>query len=130
MHNKSTHLLLNIGHALDHMFLLIFATAVTTIAKDFGVERWEDLMPYSVAAFFFFGLGSMPAGRLGDAMRSRVSGMRLAVSLGASSLAVWLIGPIVKAAGFTTLIWVMAATSCITFAVVSLLPSAKKKASK
>ena len=34
-----------------------------------------------------------------DRLRSRVSGMRLAVSLGASSLAVWLIGPIVKAAG-------------------------------
>ena len=34
-----------------------------------------------------------------DAMRSRVAGMRLAVSLGASSLAVWLIGPVVKAAG-------------------------------
>ena len=65
-----------------------------------------------------------------DAMRSRVSGMRLAVSLGASSLAVWLIGPIVKAAGFTTLIWVMAATSCMTFVVVSLLPSAQEKASK
>ena len=61
-----------------------------------------------------------------DTMRSRVSGMRLAVSLGASSLAVWLIGPIVKAAGFTTLIWVMAATSCMTFIVVSWLPSDQK----
>ena len=40
-------------------------------------------------------------------------------------LAVWLIGPIVKSAGFTSLIWVMIATSCITFIVVSMLPSAK-----
>lgn len=60
MHNKPTRLLLNIGHALDHMFLLIFATAVTTIAKDFGVERWEDLMPYSVGAFFFFAWAPCP----------------------------------------------------------------------
>lgn len=66
MQSPFTRLLLNLGHALDHMFLLIFATAVTFIARDFGVERWEDLMPYSVAAFFFFGLGSIPAGRLGD----------------------------------------------------------------
>ena len=66
MHNLPTRLLLNIGHALDHMFLLIFATAVTAIAKDFGLERWEDLMPYSVAAFFCFGIGSLPSGRLGD----------------------------------------------------------------
>jgi hypothetical protein len=58
-----------------------------------------------------------------DTMRSRVSGMRLAVSLGVSSLAVWMIGPIVKAAGFSTLIGVMVATSCITFIVVSQLPS-------
>lgn len=48
------------------MFLLIFATAVTSIATEFGVGRWEDLMPYSVAAFFCFGIGSVPAGRLGD----------------------------------------------------------------
>lgn len=66
MHNKPTILLLNFGHALDHMFLLIFATAVTTIGQDFGVAHWEDMMPYSVAAFFFFGLGSLPSGRLGD----------------------------------------------------------------
>ena len=31
--------LLNFGHALDHMFLLIFATAVATIATEFGFER-------------------------------------------------------------------------------------------
>lgn len=61
-----TQWLLNIGHAIDHMFLLIFATAVTSIAADFGVARWEDLMPFSVAAFFFFGVGSLPSGKLGD----------------------------------------------------------------
>ena len=66
MHSFATRLLLNIGHALDHMLLLIFATAVVSIASEFGLERWEDLMPYSVGAFFFFGLGSIPSGRLGD----------------------------------------------------------------
>jgi MFS family permease len=64
--SMATQWLLNIGHAIDHMFLLIFATAVTSIAADFGMARWEDLMPYSVAAFFFFGIGSLPSGRLGD----------------------------------------------------------------
>ena len=58
--------MLNIGHALDHLFLLIFATAVGTIAAEFGFTRWEDLMPYGVGAFFLFGLGSLPSGRLGD----------------------------------------------------------------
>ena len=39
-----------------------------------------------------------------DRMRSRVAGMRLAVSLGISSLAVWLLGPLVKGMGFDTLL--------------------------
>ena len=66
MHNKPTQVLLNVAHAIDHMFLLIFATAVTTIAQEFGLTRWEDLMPYSAAAFFFFGIGALPSGKLGD----------------------------------------------------------------
>jgi MFS family permease len=64
--HRRTALLLNVAHAIDHMFLLIFATAVTTIAADFGLARWEDLMPYGVGAFALFGLGSLPSGRLGD----------------------------------------------------------------
>jgi multidrug efflux pump subunit AcrB len=36
--------------------LLIFAAAVGAIAMDFGVANWADLMPYSMAAFFLFGL--------------------------------------------------------------------------
>jgi MFS family permease len=59
-------LLLNVAHAIDHMFLLIFATAVAAIAADFGFADWESLMPYGVGAFLLFGLGSLPAGRLGD----------------------------------------------------------------
>ena len=63
---RSVTLLLNLAHALDHLFLLVFATAVAAIARDFGFARWEDLMPYGVGAFLLFGLGSLPAGRLGD----------------------------------------------------------------
>lgn len=65
-HPRMVMLMLNVGHALDHLFLLIFATAVGAIALEFGLERWEDLMPYGVGAFFLFGLGSVPSGRLGD----------------------------------------------------------------
>ena len=62
---RATALLLNAGHAIDHLFLLIFATAVAAIAADWGMV-WQDLMPYTVGAFVMFGLGSLPAGRLGD----------------------------------------------------------------
>jgi MFS family permease len=64
--HRRVSLLLNLAHALDHMFLLIFATAVASVASDFGFAHWEDLMPYSAGAFLMFGLGSVPAGRLGD----------------------------------------------------------------
>jgi low affinity Fe/Cu permease len=61
-------------------------------------------------------------------MRSRVAGMRLAVSLGASSLAVWLLGPLVKQSGFTVLLWIMAGIAAITFLVVTRLPEAPAQA--
>jgi hypothetical protein len=57
-----------------------------------------------------------------DRMRSRVSGMRLFVAFGVSSLAVWLLGPIVKANGFSALLLLMAAIAFATFCVVMLLP--------
>jgi MFS family permease len=83
---RATSLLLNVGHAFDHMFLLIFATAVATIAADFGIERWESLMPYTVGAFFLFGIGSLPAGRLGDLWGRRSMMVIFFVGLGASAV--------------------------------------------
>lgn len=41
-------------------------------------------------------------------MCSRVAGIRLAGSFGASSVAVWLLVPLVKEVGFGVLLWVMA----------------------
>jgi predicted MFS family arabinose efflux permease len=57
-----------------------------------------------------------------DRMRSRVAGMRLTVSIGISSLAVWLLGPVVKAAGFSSLLLAMAGVAVLTCAIVAWLP--------
>jgi len=81
-------LLLNIAHGIDHMFLLIFATAVASIAADFGYSKWEDLMPYSVGAFALFGLGALPAGRLGDVWGRRVMMIVFFFGIGAAALLV------------------------------------------
>ena len=86
--NRFCALLLNLGHALDHLFLLIFATAVATIAADFGLARWEDLMPYTAGAFVMFGIGSIPAGRLGDLWGRRRMMLVFYFGMGLSSLAV------------------------------------------
>ena len=93
-----TSLLLNVGHALDHLFLLIFATAVGAIATQWGM-LWQDLMPYTAGAFVLFGVGSLPAGRLGDLWGRRammvvyflgmgVSGIGIAMASGPWHLAV------------------------------------------
>ena len=79
-------LLLNIAHGIDHMFLLIFATAVASIAVEFGYSNWEDLMPYAVGAFAMFGIGSLPAGRLGDLWGRRIMMIIFFVGLGVAAL--------------------------------------------
>ena len=79
--------LLNLAHAIDHMFLLIFATAVATMAVDFGYGRWEDLMPWGAGAFVMFGLGSIPAGRLGDTWGRRPMMAVFFFGMGVSAIA-------------------------------------------
>jgi MFS family permease len=74
------------AHALDHLFLLIFAAAVTTIAADMGVRQWQDLMPYGAGAFFMFGLGSLPAGRLGDLWGRRSMMLVFFFGIGAAAI--------------------------------------------
>jgi MFS family permease len=86
--SRAVAVLLNLAHALDHMFLLIFATAVGSIAAEFGFSRWEDLMPYGVGAFVLFGLGSLPSGRLGDLWGRRRMMLLFFFGIGASALLV------------------------------------------
>src|SRR5947199_4702002 len=83
---RSTALLLNVAHALDHMFLLVFATSVGAIAADFDLARWEDLMPYGTGAFVMFGLGSLPSGRFGDHWGRRKMMLVFFFGMGASML--------------------------------------------
>ena len=85
---RLTGLLLNLGHAIDHMFLLIFASAVGSIAADFGFARWEDLMPYGTGAFALFGIGSLPAGRLGDLWGRRRMMLVFFFGMGIAALAI------------------------------------------
>jgi MFS family permease len=57
--------ILNFGHAIDHLVLLIFPTAVIALAREFNLP-YEDLLPLSFPGFVAFGLGALPAGWLGD----------------------------------------------------------------
>jgi MFS family permease len=64
--DRAQFLLLNIGHFLDHLFTLIFATvAALALNREWGVS-YGDLLAYATPGFFAFGLFSLPAGWLAD----------------------------------------------------------------
>ncbi len=65
MSAKNPLLFLNLAHAYDHFFLLIFPTAVLALAPAWGMSYGEALA-LGTAAFVMFGLGRLPAGWLGD----------------------------------------------------------------
>ena len=122
-----TALLLNGAHALDHMFLLIFATAVVPIAAEFGFAGWDDLMPYSVGAFMLFGLGALPSGRLGDLWGRRrmmlvfFFGMGACALLAALTRNAWQLAGALTLLGSLSLGWGDAAAAAAGAAVVLAL---------
>ena len=56
---------MNIGHFLDHYFVLIFATAVLRLSSEWGMS-YAELIPYGTLGFIAFGIGAIPAGWLAD----------------------------------------------------------------
>jgi MFS family permease len=102
MHSRPVAVLLNVAHAIDHMFLLIFAASVAAIARDFGIADWEDVMPYGAGAFLLFGAGSLPAGRLGDLWGRRSMMVLFFFGIGGAAMLTALArGPWELAAGLT-----------------------------
>ena len=113
-------------YPLKWVYLPIVAMQVPLFLLASGAAGWA--LYAAVLAFMIFVFGAIPfvdamiVQYVDDRMRSRVAGIRLAVSFGVSSLAVYLLGPTVKAAGFGTLLTVMAAISASTTLFVALLP--------
>ena len=113
-------------YPLKWVYLPIVALQVPLFLLAAGAAGWP--LYAVVAAFMIFVFGGIPfvdamiVQYVDDRMRSRVAGIRLAVSFGVSSLAVYLLGPTVKAAGFGTLLTVMAVISAFTTLCVALLP--------
>jgi len=64
--DKSEFLFLNIGHFLDHFFMLIFATAAALrLTSEWGLS-YAELIPYATPGFIAFGVCAIPAGWLAD----------------------------------------------------------------
>ncbi len=83
--SRRTDLFLNLGHALDHLFILIFPTVVLAMAPEFG-RTYSEMLPLSLGAFIMFGAGSIPAGWLADRWSRRGMMVVFFVGIGAASV--------------------------------------------
>ena len=81
MQDRKHFFFLNVGHFLDHLFLLIFATAAALVlAKQWGLT-YAELIPYATPGLIAFGIFSLPAGWLAD--RWSREGMMVVFFIGA-----------------------------------------------
>jgi MFS family permease len=66
MRERLHFLLLNVGHFLDHLFTLIFATvAALALHHEWGLG-YADLLKFATPGFLAFGLFALPAGWIAD----------------------------------------------------------------
>ena len=65
MPERSRILFVNVGHGLDHLFLLLYPTVVLTLEGVFG-RSYGELLSLAVPGFIAFAAGTLPAGWLGD----------------------------------------------------------------
>ena len=59
-------LFLNVGHFLDHFFMLIFATAAALALVSKWNMSYAQLIPYATPGFVAFGICAIPAGWIAD----------------------------------------------------------------
>ena len=85
--DRAHFLLLNVGHFLDHLFTLIFATvAALALSREWGLG-YSQLLAYATPGFFAFGLFSLPAGWLADKWSREGMMAVFFVGIGLASLA-------------------------------------------
>jgi MFS family permease len=58
-------LFLNIGHATDHLMMLLFPAVVVVMATEFE-GGYSEMLPLATGGFIAFGVFSLPAGWLAD----------------------------------------------------------------
>jgi MFS family permease len=113
-------------YPLKRIYLPIILCQIPLFLLAAHATGW--LLLVTVVAFMIFVFGAIPftdamiVRYIDDRLRSRVTGVRLAIGFGVSSIVVALIGPSVKAAGFPTLLTVLAGVAAVTLLALSFLP--------
>ena len=84
--SQTRFLFLNVGHFLDHFFILIFATvAALRLTTEWGMS-YAELIPYATPGFVAFGVCAIPAGWLADKWSREGMVAIFFVGIGASSV--------------------------------------------
>ena len=87
MRDRLHFLLLNVGHFLDHLFTLIFATvAALALHREWGLG-YADLLKFATPGFFAFGLFALPAGWIADKWSREGMMSVFFIGIGVSSIA-------------------------------------------
>jgi MFS family permease len=76
---------INVAHALDHLMVLIFPTAVLGMGASFG-DSYGNLLALSLGGVIAFGAGSIPAGWLGDRWSRRNMMAVFFIGIGAAAI--------------------------------------------
>ena len=97
-------LFLNVGHFLDHFFMLIFATvAALRLANEWDMS-YAALIPYATPGFIAFGVAAIPAGWLADKWSREGMIVIFFLGIGVSSILTALAGsPLEIALGLTAI---------------------------
>ena len=107
--DKSEFLFLNIGHFLDHFFMLIFATAAALrLTGEWGLS-YAELIPYATPGFIAFGVCAIPAGWLADKWSREGMMVVFFTGIGLSAIFAGLAGSPVQIAISLTLVGLFAA---------------------
>jgi MFS family permease len=101
--NRTRFLFLNVGHFLDHYFVLIFATVAGLHLTTEWNLSYAELVPYATPSFIAFGICSIPAGWLADKWSREGMMVIFFFGIGASSILAGVAStPLQLAAGLTS----------------------------
>jgi MFS family permease len=123
-----------VGHLIDRhplktVYMPILLAQIPLFLLAAYSEGW--MLVFVTTLFMIFVFGAIPftdamiVRYVDDRLRSRVTGMRLAIGFGVSSLVVAGIGPSVKAAGFPAMLTALAAVAALSLLAISFLPNEK-----
>jgi MFS family permease len=102
-HSRRVIAFINVGHVMDHMFMLILPTAVLGMAVTFD-KSYGELLALALGGFIAFGAGSLPSGWLGDRWSRRNMMVVFFIGIGAATAATGLAqSPLGLAIGLTAI---------------------------